>query len=136
MGFDLKKEAKFLSTRMDDKTAASVGLANMMVLGATLAHDGDHFYQAFRWKYKIPLQLLAINLAVYVMPAISTFLTKNKRASATWLVMAEGIITSAAFLKVHLWKPTTDVWGAWNYTTLSSTRALCTRVSGFRASTG
>lgn len=115
MGFDLKKEAKFLSTRMDDKTAASVGLANMMVLGATLAHDGDHFYQAFRWKYKIPLQLLAINLAVYVMPAISTFLTKNKRASATWLVMAEGIITSAAFLKVHLWKPTTDVWGAWNY---------------------
>ena len=49
------------------------------------------------------------------MPAISTFLTKNKRASATWLVMAEGIITSAAFLKVHLWKPTTDVWGAWNY---------------------
>lgn len=35
MGFELKKEAKFLSTRMDDKTAASVGLgaALMLVFG-------------------------------------------------------------------------------------------------------
>lgn len=35
MGFDLRKEAKFLSTRMDDKTAASVGLgaALMLVFG-------------------------------------------------------------------------------------------------------
>lgn len=49
------------------------------------------------------------------MPAVSEFLVKNKRASATGLVMAEGIITSAAFLKVHLWKPTTDVWGVWNH---------------------
>lgn len=40
MAFNWKKEAKFLSTRMDEKTAKSVGLANLMVLGATLAHDG------------------------------------------------------------------------------------------------
>lgn len=35
MGFDLRKKAKFLSTRMDDKTAASVGLgaALMLVFG-------------------------------------------------------------------------------------------------------
>lgn len=35
MGFDLRKEAKFLSTRMDDKTAASValGAALMLVFG-------------------------------------------------------------------------------------------------------
>lgn len=35
MGFDLRKEAKFLSTRMDDKTAASAGLgaALMLVFG-------------------------------------------------------------------------------------------------------
>ena len=114
MGFDKKKEAKFLQIRMDEETAAKVRLANLLVLGATLAHDGDHFYQAYRWKYRIPLQLLAINMAVYVMPTISEFLIKNKRASATGLVMAEGIITSAAFLKVHMWKPTTDVWGVWN----------------------
>jgi hypothetical protein len=114
MGFDKKKEAKFLQVRMDEETASKVHLANMLVLGATLMHDGDHFYQAYRWKYRIPLQLLAINLAVYVMPTISEFLIKNKRASATGLVMAEGIITSAAFLKVHMWKPTTDIWGAWN----------------------
>ena len=115
MGINLKDTVKFLNTKMDDKTASAVNLANLMVLGATLAHDGDHFYQAYRWKYRIPLQLLAINLAVYVMPAISEFLIKNKRASATGLVMAEGIITSAAFIKVHMWKPTTDVWGIWNY---------------------
>lgn len=114
MDFNLKDEAKFLSSKMDDETAAKVKLANMLVLGATLAHDGDHFYQAFRWKYRIPLQLLAINMAVYVMPSISEFLIKMKRPSATGMVMAEGIITSAAFLKVHLWKPTTDVWGVWN----------------------
>ena len=102
MGFDKKKEAKFLQVRMDEETASKVHLANMLVLGATLMHDGDHFYQAYRWKYRIPLQLLAINLAVYVMPTISEFLIKNKRASATGLVMAEGIITSAAFLKVHM----------------------------------
>ncbi len=112
---DFKREASFLNKKMDENTAKSVELANLIVLGATLAHDGDHFYQAYRWKYRIPLQLLAINLSVYVMPAVSEFLVKNKRSSATGLVMAEGIITSAAFLKVHLWKPTTDIWGAWNY---------------------
>lgn len=112
---NLKEEAKFLSTRMDDEQAAALKLANLLVLGATLAHDGDHIYQACRWRYRIPLQLLAINMAVYVMPTISEFLIKMKRSSATGMVMAEGIVTSAAFLKVHLWKPTTDVWGAWNH---------------------
>lgn len=29
-------------------------------------------------------------------------------------VVSSGIVTSAAFLKVHLWKPTTDIWGVWN----------------------
>lgn len=110
-----KAKAKFLDTRMDDKIASAVNLANLLVLGATLAHDGDHIYQACRWKYKIPLPLLVINMAVYVMPAISAFLIKNKRSAAPGLVMAEGIVTSAAFLKLHLWKPTTDVWGIWNY---------------------
>ena len=115
MDFNLKDKANFLSTRLDDDTASALKLANMLVLGATLAHDGDHIYQAIRWKYRIPLQLLAINMAVYVMPTISEFLIKMKRSSATGLIMAEGIVTSAAFLKVHLWKPTTDVWGVWNY---------------------
>lgn len=32
MRFDLRKEAKFLSTRMDDKTAASVGLGAALML--------------------------------------------------------------------------------------------------------
>lgn len=39
MGFDLKKEAKFLSTRMDDKTAASVGLGAALMLVFGLLSD-------------------------------------------------------------------------------------------------
>lgn len=39
MGFDLKKEAKFLSTRMDDKTAASVGLGAALMLVFSLLGD-------------------------------------------------------------------------------------------------
>ena len=89
----VKDEAKFLDTRLDDETAAVLEKWNLVILGAALLHDADHIRQAIRWHYKIPMQLWIINLAV----------------------SANGIVTSAAFLKVHLFKPTTDIWGAWNY---------------------
>ena len=81
----------------------------------TLLHDADHIIQARRWKYHIPLQLWIINLAVYVMPTVTEFLVKNKRNSSFGALIAGNALTSVAFLKVHLWKPTTDVWGIWNY---------------------
>lgn len=87
----VKDEAKFLDTRLDDETAAVLEKWNLVILGAALLHDADHIRQAIRWRYKIPMQLWIINLAVYVLPTV------------------------AAFLKVHLFKPTTDIWGAWNY---------------------
>lgn len=110
-----KDEAKFLDTRLDDETAAVLEKWNLAILGAALLHDADHIRQAIRWHYKIPMQLWIINLAVYVLPTVAEFLLKNKRTSSFLTVAANGIVTSAAFLKVHLFKPTTDIWGAWNY---------------------
>ena len=111
----VKDEAKFLDPRLDDETAVVLEKWNLAILGAALLHDADHIRQAIRWHYKIPLQLWVINLAVYVLPTVAEFLLKNKRASSFLTVAANGIVTSAAFLKVHLFKPTTDIWGAWNY---------------------
>ena len=111
----VKDEAKFLDTRLDDETAAVLEKWNLVILGAALLHDADHILQAIRWRYKIPMQLWIINLAVYVLPTVAEFLLKNKRVSSFLTVAANGIVTSAAFLKVHLFKPTTNIWGAWNY---------------------
>lgn len=110
-----KEEAKFLDTRIDDETASSLSKWNLAILAAALLHDADHIRQAMKWNYKIPLQLWIINLAVYVLPTVAQFLIKNRRASSFMTLAANGIVTSSAFLKVHLWKPTTDVWGIWNY---------------------
>ncbi len=110
-----KDEAKFLDTRIDDETASFVEKWNLAILAAALLHDADHIRQAVKWNYKIPLQLWIINLAVYVLPTVSEFLVRNKRSSSFMTVAASGIVTSAAFLKVHLWKPTTDIWGVWNH---------------------
>lgn len=111
----VKDEVKFLDTRLDDETAAVLEKWNLVILGAALLHDADHIRQAIRWHDKIPMQLWIINLAVYVLPTVAEFLLKNKRTSSFLTVAANGIVTSAAFLKVHLFKPTTDIWGAWNY---------------------
>ena len=132
----VKDEAKFLDTRLDDETAAVLEKWNLVILGAALLHDADHIRQAIRWHYKIPIQLWIINLAVYVLPTVAEFLLKNKRTSSFLTVAANGIVTSAAFLKVHLFKPTTDIWGAWNYTYFKLAGACGTRASSSRASTG
>lgn len=93
----VKDEAKFLDTRLDDETAAVLEKWNLVILGAALLHDADHIRQAIRWRYKIPMQLWIINLAVYVLPTVAEFLLKNKRASSFLTVAANGIVTSTAF---------------------------------------
>lgn len=109
-----KEKADFLDARLDEKTAGEVEKWNLALLALTLAHDADHIIQARRWHYRIPLQLWIINLAVYVMPAITEFLIKNKRTSSFGVAAAGSLLTTVAFNKVHWWKPTTDVWGVWN----------------------
>ena len=47
-----KKTAKYLDSRLDDKTAAEVEKWNLALLGMTLAHDADHILQARRWHYQ------------------------------------------------------------------------------------
>lgn len=110
-----RQEAKFLDRKLDEETAKKLEKWNLALLAVTLLHDADHIMQARRWKYHIPLQLWIINLAVYVMPTVTEFLIKNKRTSSFGALIAGNALTSVAFLKVHLWKPTTDVWGIWNY---------------------
>lgn len=97
-----KDEAKFLDTRIDDETASFIEKWNLAILAAALLHDADHIRQAVKWKYKIPLQLWIINLAVYVLPTVSEFLIRNKRSSSFMTVVSSGIVTSAAFLKLSL----------------------------------
>ena len=110
-----KEQAAFLDTQVDEETLKRLEKWNLALLGVTLLHDLDHIIQARRWKYHIPLQLWVINLAVYVLPTVSEFLIKNKRASSFGALTAANALTTIAFLKVHFWKPTTDVWGIWNY---------------------
>lgn len=110
-----RDEAKFLDRPLNEEDASKLQKWALAILAVTLMHDGDHIYQALRWRYKIPLQLWIINLAVYVLPTVSIFLVKNRRNSSYATLAASGLVTSAAFLKVHLWKPTTDIWGIWNY---------------------
>ena len=110
-----KKTAKFLDSRLDDQAAAEVEKWNLALLGLTLAHDADHIMQARRWHYHIPLQLWVINLAVYVLPTVTEFLVRSKRASSFSAAAIGSLLTTVAFNKVHFWKPTTDVWGVWNH---------------------
>lgn len=131
----VKDEAKFLDTRLDDETAAVLEKWNLVILGAALLHDADHIRQAIRWHYKIPMQLWIINLAVYVLPTVAEFLLKNKRASSFLTVAANGIVTSAAFLKVHS-SPRRTSGAPGTTTTSSSPRACGTKDSSSRASTG
>ena len=112
-----KKTAKFLDSRLDDKTAAEVEKWNLALLGLTLAHDADHIMQARRWHYHIPLQLWVINLAVYVLPTVTEFLVRNKRASSFSAAAIGSLLTTVAFNKVH-------------------SRASGTRASSSRASSG
>lgn len=75
-----KSEAKFLDTPLSDEDMSMLQKQNLLILAVTLLHDGGHIRQAIRWKYKIPLQLWVINLAVYVLPAVTQFLIKSRRA--------------------------------------------------------
>jgi len=109
-----RKEAKFLDSRIDDSTARLLMKWNLAILGAALVHDGDHIMQAIRWKYRIPIHTLVINLVVYVLPTVTTFLLKNRRSSSYMTLAASGAVTSAGFLKVHFVGDTLGLWGIWD----------------------
>ena len=63
----------------------------------------------------IPLSLLVLNLVVYIFPAVSFFLTKMGRASASLVTAFSGVFTTAGFLIIHLCGAFSGLWGVWNY---------------------
>ena len=50
-----------------------------------------------------------------MLPTVTEFLVRNKRASSFSAAAIGSLLTTVAFNKVHFWKPTTDVWGVWNH---------------------
>lgn len=90
-----------------------------MILAVTelisvVLHDCDHIRQAINWGYSIPVSLLVLNLTVYIFPAVSIFLTKNRRWSATIVTAVGGIFTSSSFNILHLFGSFSGLWGIWN----------------------
>lgn len=110
-----KGTVQTLSIRLDDKTTHTLVICAVIMLISVLMHDGDHIRQAMKWGYSIPLSLWVLNLTVYILPALSIFLAKMQRFSATIVTAAAGMVTSASFLILHLCGSASGLWGVWNY---------------------
>lgn len=110
-----KNIIKLLDKKLDIDISKVLMKCCIAILLAVLMHDGDHLRQAFNWGYSIPLSLLVLNLVVYILPVVSIFLTKLKRASASLVTAFSGVFTSAAFLIIHLCGAFTGLWGVWNF---------------------
>ena len=110
-----KETAKALSVKLDKQVTKCLMACSMVILVSVLLHDGDHIRQAINWGYSIPVSLLVLNLIVYIFPAISIFLTKMERFSATAVTAFSGVLTTAGFLIIHLFGSASGLWGVWNY---------------------
>ncbi len=110
-----KNTLKILAQKLDAKASKVLMTCCMVILAAVLMHDGDHLRQAFNWGYSIPLSLLVLNLVVYILPAVSIFLTKMERASASLVTAFAGVFTTAGFLIIHLCGAFSGLWGVWNF---------------------
>ena len=110
-----KQTAAMLDKKLDAKTAHTMFLCGLVLVAAVLIHDGDHIRQALNWGYHIPLAIWALNLTVYIFPAVTIFLAKSNRMSATLVGAVGGIFTSASFLILHLFGSATGLWGVWNF---------------------
>lgn len=110
-----KKIVRFLDQKLNDSTTKKLMKCAVIILISVLLHDGDHVRQAIKWTYSIPLSLLALNLTVYVLPVISIFLIRSRRASASLVTAIAGVFTSASFLILHLCGSATGLWGIWNF---------------------
>ncbi len=110
-----KKIVNTLNIPMDKKSYKVLFICACVILASILMHDGDHLRQAFNWGYSIPWALLVLNLVVYLLPAVSIFLIKSKRMSASLVTGFTGIFTTAGFLIIHLCGAFSGLWGVWNY---------------------
>ena len=104
-----------ISQKLNKNASKTLMCCCIIILASVLMHDGDHLRQAFNWGYSIPVSLLVLNLVVYILPAVSIFLTKLKRASATLVTAFTGVFTTAGFLIIHLCGAFPGLWGVWNF---------------------
>ncbi len=110
-----RKVVRLLDKKLNKDVSKVLMKCSIIILVSVLMHDGDHLRQAFNWGYSIPLSLLVLNLVVYILPVVSIFLTKLKRASASLVVAFTGIFTSLGFLIIHLCGAFSGLWGVWNF---------------------
>ena len=110
-----EKTLKILAQKLDAASAKVLMTCSLVILASVLMHDGDHLRQAWNWGYNIPLSLLVLNLVVYILPAVSIFLTKMERASASLVTAFAGVFTTAGFLIIHLCGAFSGLWGVWNF---------------------
>lgn len=110
-----QKTLKILAQKLDAASSKILMTCSLVILASVLMHDGDHLRQAWNWGYNIPLSLLVLNLVVYILPAVSIFLTKMERASASLVVAFAGVFTTAGFLIIHLCGAFSGLWGVWNF---------------------
>ncbi len=110
-----RKVVRLLDKKLNKDISKALMKCSIIILVSVLMHDGDHLRQAFNWGYSIPLSLLVLNLVVYILPVVSIFLTKLKRASASLVVAFTGVFTSLGFLIIHLCGAFSGLWGVWNF---------------------
>lgn len=110
-----RKVVRLLDKKLNGDVSKALMKCSIIILISVLMHDGDHLRQAFNWGYSIPLSLLVLNLVVYILPVVSIFLTKLKRASASLVIAFTGIFTSLGFLIIHLCGAFSGLWGVWNF---------------------
>lgn len=110
-----RNSLKFLAQKLDKNISKILMRCCLVILASVLMHDGDHLRQAFNWGYSIPLSLLVLNLVVYILPAVSIFLTRMERASASLVTAFTGVFTTAGFLIIHLCGAFSGLWGVWNF---------------------
>ncbi len=110
-----RKVVRLLDKKLNGDVSKALMKCSIIILISVLMHDGDHLRQAFNWGYSIPFSLLVLNLVVYILPVVSIFLTKLKRASASLVIAFTGIFTSLGFLIIHLCGAFSGLWGVWNF---------------------
>lgn len=110
-----RRTFKILSQKLDSHLSKVLMICCTVILASVLMHDGDYLRQAYNCGYSIPLSLLVLNLVVYIFPAVSIFLTKMGRASASLVTAFSGVFTTAGFLIIHLCGAFSGLWGVWNY---------------------
>ncbi|GFZ27036.1 hypothetical protein [Lactobacillus corticis] len=87
-----------------------------LLLDMISIHDCDHMRQAMGWNYHFTLQVLLVNLIVYVPSWLAIILLSKDRMSGIGATIVSGVLIGGAFLKVHLLGPWIKVWGPWNRT--------------------